>query len=88
MKAKPTDHIDGKAIAQVRPVPLQTNDADQLCDAVIVGRGAIDMEGGGIYHGLVIKQLESIERCIEAVYYVVVWERATSRFVAVPVEYP
>lgn len=74
-------HLDGQQVTRVERVIWQPDDDRRIRSATIIGRGLVDVAGGGRFHGLVIMPLVDLTHASASV---VVWERSSSRFVAVP----
>ncbi|MGN6111205.1 MAG: hypothetical protein ACTHU0_39265 [Kofleriaceae bacterium] len=81
-------HLDGQHVTRVQRVIWQPDDDRRIRSATIIGRGLVDVAGGGRFHGLVIMpQLSPGTPLVDLTHAsasVVVWERSSSRFVAVP----
>jgi len=78
--------LDDKAIANIQRVPWLPSDDPDMRDARIVGRAIVDTVGGGRFHALVVaaSRFDTASREMRVRLFAVVWERSTSRFVALP----
>lgn len=79
---------DGSTVRITRAQLVPWNDGDAvelLAGGEIIARARVELEGGGLLHGLVITRAprwKGYERLV------VFWDRYTDRFVAAPLEAP
>jgi hypothetical protein len=81
---KHVSKLDGAEVIKVDLVDWHQDDDLPIRQSTVLGRAIVDVAGGGRFHGLVLLPFVPFGELARPI--VVVWERGTGRFAAIPID--
>jgi hypothetical protein len=76
--------LDGIEVIKVEAVDWHPEDDLPIRQSTVLGRAVVDVAGGGRFHGLLLLPFVPFGELARPI--VVVWERSTGRFAAIPID--